>query len=241
MNRVQRTALLAFFLLILMAAAGWWLGGKKAQPADAEPEAILLDPGGLETVRLLPPEKRKRYVDPNRFYAPPVPDPLSGESGRTAGGHVDRVDPVGSDTPVGGGRASEASYRVVRVHQGETLSHIAKRELGDAGQWRKILNWNAIESEHKIVVGQALRIYDNDAAAEADSGAAAASREPFVENESEQAVYHVVAKGEILGRISQIHYGTTKGVDRILAANGVTDPNKIKVGQKLLIPPYEGE
>ena len=203
MNRVQRTALLAFFLLILMAAAGWWLGGKKAQPADAEPEAILLDPGGLETVRLLPPEKRKRYVDPNRFYAPPVPDPLSGESGRTAGGHVDRVDPVGSDTPVGGGRASEASYRVVRVHQGETLSHIAKRELGDAGQWRKILNWNAIESE--------------------------------------QAVYHVVAKGEILGRISQIHYGTTKGVDRILAANGVTDPNKIKVGQKLLIPPYEGE
>lgn len=240
MNRVQRTALLAFFLLILMAAAGWWLGGKKAQPADAEPEAIMLDPGGLETVRLLPPEKRRRYVDADRFYAPPVADPSSGASGRRPGGEVAKQD----DGPSGGnadrppvGVPANASYRVVRVHQGETLSHIARRELGSAARYKDLMRWNAIKSEKKIVVGQSLRIYEVDGTPVGPTEAAA-ERAPFTDTPGD-AVYHVVAKGEILGRISQIHYGTTRGVDRILAANGVTDPNKIKVGQRLLIPPLE--
>ncbi|MGB0954021.1 MAG: LysM peptidoglycan-binding domain-containing protein [Planctomycetota bacterium] len=241
MNRVQRTALLAFFLLILMAAAGWWLGGKKAQPADAEPAAIMLDPGALESVRLLPPDKRKRYVDPSRFYAPPVADPESGDPGRPAGGEVAHLGGGNNPRPVDGppvGVPADASFRTVRVHQGETLSHIAKRELGDADRWTDLLRWNAIESERKIVVGQKLRIYEIDPGELAGAVDVAEDRPPFTDADG-QARYHTVAKGEILGRISQIHYGTTKGVQRILSANGVSDANKIRVGQVLLIPPLE--
>lgn len=243
MNRVQRTALLAFFLLILMAAAGWWLGGKKAQPADAEPAAIMLDPGALETVRLLPPEKRKRYVDADRFYAPPVADPESGRDGRRPGGEVasrsaESTSKLSDGPPVG--VPANASYRTVRVHQGETLSHIAKRELGDSKRWRDLLRWNSIESEKKLVVGQKLRIYESEEGIALGPSIAAEERAPFTD-ENGEARYHTVARGEILGRISQIHYGTTKGVDRILAANGVSDANKIKVGQVLLIPPLEDD
>lgn len=241
MNRVQRTALLAFFLLILMAAAGWWLGGKKAQPADAEPAAIMLDPGALESVRLLPPEKRKRYVDPNRFYAPPVADPESGEHGRPAGGEVasrHQSSKVGGDPGVPVGVPANATYRTVRVHQGETLSHIAKREMGNADGWKDLLRWNSIENATRIVVGQELRIYEVEPGVPLSPNDSADDRAPFTDAKGE-ARYHTVAKGEILGRISQIHYGTTKGVDRILSANGVSDANKIKVGQVLLIPPLE--
>jgi nucleoid-associated protein YgaU len=50
---------------------------------------------------------------------------------------------------------------------------------------------------------------------------------------------HVVAPGETLRKIAAKYYGAPTGanVQKIVAANpGITDPNKISVGQKLIIP-----
>jgi len=239
MNRVQRTALLAFFLLLLMAAAGWWLGGKQAQPADAKPSAVLLDPGALETVRLLPPEQRQRYVGKNRFAAPPVDNPLDPRGGRIAGGSLPKPGPINPGA-VPGVAPANASYRTIRIHQNESLSVIAKRELGSGSSaaWRSIMQWNGIEDERSIKVGQQLRIYDGlyDANAKVQ-----ASPKPVVPTDGNAALagmrYHTVKSGEILGRISKKYYNTTQEVPRILEANGLTNPHGIKVGQVLNIPP----
>ncbi len=48
---------------------------------------------------------------------------------------------------------------------------------------------------------------------------------------------HVVQKGETLGRIAQ-RYGTT--VARLVALNGISNPNLIRVGQRIQLPPTGG-
>lgn len=47
---------------------------------------------------------------------------------------------------------------------------------------------------------------------------------------------YVVQKGDTLWKIAQKVYGDGKKVKEISAANNITDPNKIKVGQKLILP-----
>lgn len=241
MNRVQRTALLAFFLLLLMAAAGWWLGGKQAQPADAKPSAVLLDPGALETVRLLSPAQRKRYVSSERFSAPPVDDPRDPSGGRVAGGSLP-VNETGDTAGNSSSNLANASYRTIRVHQGETPSLIAKRELGSASAWRPLLEWNGIKDERSIKVGQQLRIYDDLYRANVKMNAAAKTAVK-VPDQAPIAVegmrYHTVVDGDILGRISKKYYNTTKEVPHLLEANGLSDPRNIKVGQVLNIPPLD--
>jgi murein DD-endopeptidase MepM/ murein hydrolase activator NlpD len=65
---------------------------------------------------------------------------------------------------------------------------------------------------------------------------AAVSAAPLVQEE--QPVQHVVQAGETLFRIAE-RYNTT--VEVIIAANGITDPNLISVGQTLIIPSQVGE
>lgn len=47
---------------------------------------------------------------------------------------------------------------------------------------------------------------------------------------------HVVEAGETLGSISEKYYGDGSGVEKIMKANGLDDPNRIVCGQELLIP-----
>jgi LysM repeat protein len=49
-------------------------------------------------------------------------------------------------------------------------------------------------------------------------------------------VYHIVQAGETIFGIAQ-QYGTT--VDAIVEANGLEDPDAVRVGERLLIPPAE--
>jgi nucleoid-associated protein YgaU len=52
------------------------------------------------------------------------------------------------------------------------------------------------------------------------------------------AQHHVVAKGDTLSKIAETYYGDKMMYTKIFEANRdvLTDPNKIKPGQKLLIP-----
>ena len=58
-----------------------------------------------------------------------------------------------------------------------------------------------------------------------------ASAAPLIQDEA--PIRHTVQTGETLFRIAQ-QYDTT--VEAIVAANGITDPNRIRVGQQLVIP-----
>jgi nucleoid-associated protein YgaU len=60
----------------------------------------------------------------------------------------------------------------------------------------------------------------------------------MVEKNNPYAQYHVVKKGDTLSKIAQQVYGDKMLYTKIFEANRdqLSDPNKIKPGQKLLIP-----
>ncbi|MEQ1501411.1 MAG: LysM peptidoglycan-binding domain-containing protein, partial [Myxococcota bacterium] len=100
------------------------------------------------------------------------------------------------------------------VVKGDTLSLIAGRYYGVIGLYDGIFvaNQPMLRSPDEIYPGQVLRIPP--------------TRPPV----------HTVAKGETLGTIAKHWYGDAKQFTRIATANGIADPNKIDLGQKLTIP-----
>ncbi len=60
-------------------------------------------------------------------------------------------------------------------------------------------------------------------------------KEEKAEEKTTGRVY-VVAEGDTLGQISTKYYGTIKCMDKIMAANGLSDPHMIICGQELQIP-----
>lgn len=101
------------------------------------------------------------------------------------------------------------------VVAGDTLSKIAKEVYGNALLYNVIFEANRPMLEHpdRIYPGQSLRIPPLGA-----------------------AQTHTVAKGETLGAIARHWYGDPKRYPEIAAANGITDPDRIQVGQVLRIP-----
>lgn len=69
-----------------------------------------------------------------------------------------------------------------------------------------------------------------------DTTETTAKAEETAPPEKSPVTVHVVAKGETLKEIAK-NYGTT--VDRIVAYNGIEDPNLIRVGKKIKIPPTD--
>lgn len=71
------------------------------------------------------------------------------------------VESGSSSTAPGHGAAAPATGgKVYTVKEGDTLSKIAQREYGDAGEWRRIFeaNRNSIEDPDLIYPGQKLQI-----------------------------------------------------------------------------------
>jgi nucleoid-associated protein YgaU len=243
MNRIQRTALLAFFLLILMAFVGLWFGGKKSQSKDSEPDVVTLDVSQTETVMLLPPESRKKFISAGRFRAEPVDDPYNPSGRRTSGSKV--LEPVkdagagggtgSASTSSGSGEAALRGLRSVRLRQSETLSQVALRELGDKDRWRELLVLNQLEDERSVRVGQLIYLPDPGTFVSLHQKQA---RE-FSKNKSQGQRTHTVQRGDVLGTISQKYYGTVRETDRILMANNLKNANQIYAGQVLVIPPRD--
>lgn len=102
------------------------------------------------------------------------------------------------------------------VRRGETLSEIAAR-LGTSTS--ALASANGIANANRILAGQILVI-------PAGGGASAPA-----------AVVHVVAPGETLSEIAA-HYGTSSST--LADANGITDRNLVRVGQRLDIPAGSG-
>lgn len=58
------------------------------------------------------------------------------------------------------GAETTASYKIYTIVSGDTLSKIAKREYGNANEWRRIFEANAdiIKNPDKIFPGQQIKI-----------------------------------------------------------------------------------
>lgn len=114
------------------------------------------------------------------------------------------------------------------VKKGDTLSGIAARY---GLRWQDVAAVNPGLDPNKVVVGKTIKLpgtIDLGKAVAAKTTSSGASAKATAASGS-----YVVKNGDILGRIANAH-----GVklSDLMKANGLADANKIRVGQKLVIP-----
>ncbi|MBC02029.1 MAG: hypothetical protein CMJ34_01820 [Phycisphaerae bacterium] len=127
-------------------------------------------------------------------------------------------------TPAGADATPALETYIVR--KGDSLSRIAKRELGDQNRWRDIQTLNGIKGSN-IVEGQKLRIPSTTS-----NDRAAASRLREVETRSRE---YSVRPGDSLGLIAQRELGSESRWQEIQSLNRIGGTT-IRPGQTLLLP-----
>ena len=141
---------------------------------------------------------------------------------------LDDVVPTASQGTI---RADGDSYVVKR---GDSYYTIARDVLGDSSRFREIEQLNSKDA-YALMPGDVLklppgrRIRDGSSVVRQSDASTPRSLPAG-------AVWHEVRTGDILGDISAKYYGTSSRWKEIAAANGISDPRKIKVGEKLVIP-----
>jgi LysM repeat protein len=131
---------------------------------------------------------------------------------------------VGQSLVISGGTATSGEAGTHLVQAGETLGTIAERYDTTVGA---LASLNGIVNPDLIYAGQALRVPGGGSTVVAPAAAA-----PSVSATS-AAQTHVVQPGENLFRIA-LNYGIP--LDALAAANGISNPAMIYVGQTIIIP-----
>lgn len=133
------------------------------------------------------------------------------------------------------------------VRPGDTLSRIATQELGSITLADNIflLNRDVIADPDRLTVGARLRL----PVREADVGVGApaprvnASAGIATPPPGQRERLHVVAPGDTLSSIALRYYGTSTAWRFLHESNAaaIANPNQLKVGTQLVIPPYNGQ
>jgi LysM repeat protein len=132
------------------------------------------------------------------------------------------------------GADGEETYTIA---DGDSLSTIADR-FGVTVE--ELMEANGISDPTALTVGQVLVIPDAQVAGAPDTATEPppepAPTEASAPTDVPQQQIHVVQEGEIPETIAA-QYGIT--ADQLMAANGITDPTSLYIGQELIIPPAE--
>jgi LysM repeat protein len=157
-------------------------------------------------------------ANPNQIYAGQVLVVPDG-SGQTAA-------PAPSPSPA----VSAPVYHIVQP--GETLGLIAQRY---GVSWQALAQSNNISNPNRILVGQQLQIMTSSTVNTAATAPVTTPTNAAVTTAptAPQGGTHIVQPGEHLASIAR-KYGVSWTV--IAQANGLLDPNRILVGQSLIIP-----
>lgn len=133
--------------------------------------------------------------------------------------------PGSSGSWSGAASGATVSGATVTVGRGDSLSLIASMH-GMTVQ--ELMDLNGLTNPNHVWVGQQLQVYGNAStttSSTSSSGATSASA-------SSGTIYHVAQPGESLSGIAA-YYGVT--LRSLLDANGLWDPNNVRVGQRLAI------
>jgi len=116
------------------------------------------------------------------------------------------------------GRGSRSKVVRYKVRRGDTLSTIAAKYKGVTVA--KLRKWNRMGRRSMIREGQRLKIYTRGAPSRSSG------------SRGTKTAYHRVKRGETLGGIAARNGTTSK---QLMAWNGIKDPKRLKVGQKLRV------
>ncbi len=141
--------------------------------------------------------------------AEPAHDPYGHKKNKTPHYHPDLE-----------GYKGHTHYHYHVVLSGETLGGIAKKY---GTTYQEIAKLNGISDPNKISVGQNLKI----------PGAPVGNSQPSNSSTKPEYITYTVKSGDTLDKIAR-SYNTT--YQKIAQINGITNPNKISVGQTLKIP-----
>lgn len=129
------------------------------------------------------------------------------------------------------------SFRTHTVQEGDSLYRLAARYLGDGNKWRQLqkLNADQLGESENVQVGMVIKIAPAESAPAARN--APARSQPATTSRPAPTREYVVLRGDNLGKISLKLLGTSKRMSEIVKLNNLRDPDDIRVGQSLRIPP----
>ncbi len=122
--------------------------------------------------------------------------------------------------------------RTHEVRKGESLSTIARAELGSSSKWRELARWNGLDERAILREGTKLRLSPAEAGGDGATGAA----EPPRVAAATDARTHVVEKGETLSKIAARYLGDATRWKEIQRLNAIADPAAVAAGSTLKLP-----
>lgn len=174
---------------------------------------------GCGTVR---PQKPAEVSQPE----PPVMPPKVSKTVRPVPRPDFRPPVASTPEPVQFDPSQAGSYV---VQKGDSLSRIAKRHGLSS---KELASINKISDPNKIRIGQKLILPPNAKAVPAAPSAPAVSSPPSSSSMVVGGTY-TIQKGDSLSAIAK-RYGVT--ASDLAAANGIANPNRIRIGQKIKVP-----
>ncbi len=117
--------------------------------------------------------------------------------------------------------------RTYKVRPHDTMEKIASRVLGDKRLVKRIQELNPEVNPKTMRIGSVLKL----------PAAEEAMRKPSPRAGREAWREYKVVKGDSAYKISKKMYGTSRHANRILKANGISDPKKLRPKTVLKIPP----
>jgi nucleoid-associated protein YgaU len=213
------------------------LDQKAVPPPGATTPSAASGEGTLITAPLPSDPVRQNRDEEVRNLLRRVHDNLGGEAPRPPAAPPAPAAPVApSGPPAAPSRGEEYA-----IESGDTLETIAQAKYGSRTYQSLIvdanpgLNPNALRIGRKIVLPpkpeKAEKAPEVAVSKEIAPEAPAAPAEVVVGVKT-----YVVQPGDTLSGISSKVYKTSRNVDKIMAANGITDPHLVAVGMKLTMP-----
>ena len=131
------------------------------------------------------------------------------------------------------------------VKNGDTLGRIAELYYGNAGYWEQLASYNHMKDPNELYIGQRILLPKTlpmilDYVPYNCNPTYVEPTTPTVNIYPEDTTY-TVKSGDTLYCIVRVLYGLTnqEAVDKLATYNGLSDPNRISMGQVLLIPCIE--
>ena len=167
-------------------------------------------------------------IHPGQKLKIPVPSQTSVASGTRV-----KANPKSSESKTAPSQPSSAATVHV-VKSGDTLGKIALRYNTTVSA---IASGNNISNPNRIYVGQRLTIGASTAVAQPKPSSPSSTTQPSrpeakPAQSSTKGTTYTVKRGDTLGAIARAHNTT---VSAIAAANGISNPNRLSVGQRLTI------